>query len=240
MVGRVLMFVLVLVLAALTAYGQQALNPTMGKNPKSKSYRSPVVSRNKAKIICPIFENSGYPYQGLGVKVGDPVALTYKFYPSKHWAFTVDAGKAASGLYSKYYRKAFYDYLPDTLEDGETMQYLSHTATADWMVEAKGLYQWTVDKISPGLQVYAGAGWQWRYTTLRYNYIPYDGPFPGDKVSQFTETRFTYGPVAVVGFEYSNFSLPVSAFIEIEGFMDALLDPGYKRFQGGAGLRYIF
>jgi hypothetical protein len=46
--------------------------------------------------------------------------------------------------------------------------------------------------------------------------------------------------VAVVGFEYSYFTLPISAFIEIEGFSDALLDPGYKRFQGGVGLRYIF
>jgi hypothetical protein len=106
-------------------------------------------------------------------------------------------------------------------------------------VEAKFLYQWSVEKISPGLQVYAGLGWQWRYTTLAYDYIYEDGAFENE-LGKFTETRFTYGPVGVLGFEYSYFSLPLSAFIEIEGFMDALLDPGYKRFQGGVGMRYIF
>ena len=60
------------------------------------------------------------------------------------------------------------------------------------------------------------------------------------KFGKLNETRFTYGPVAVVGFEYSYFSLPISAFIEIEVFTDAFLDPGYTRFQGGTGLRYVF
>jgi len=46
--------------------------------------------------------------------------------------------------------------------------------------------------------------------------------------------------VGVLGFEYSYFSLPISAFIEIEWFTDVLLDPGYQRFQGGVGLRYVF
>jgi hypothetical protein len=59
-------------------------------------------------------------------------------------------------------------------------------------------------------------------------------------MGNFAEHRFTFGPVAIVGFEYSYFTLPVSAFIEVEWFTDALLDPGYNRFQGGVGLRYIF
>ena len=52
--------------------------------------------------------------------------------------------------------------------------------------------------------------------------------------------RNTNGPVAIVGFEYSYFSIPISAFIEIEWFSDVSLDPGYHRFQGGMGLRYVF
>jgi len=239
MVGRVHISVLLLVVAASAAEAQQAINPTMGKNPRGKSYRAPIVSKSKARIICPIFENSEYPYHGLGLKVGDPVAVTYKLYPNKHWSFAMDAGKAASGLYSKYYREVFNDYLPDSLQGEDGIRYLSHSVSADWLVEAKALYQWSIERISPGLQLYAGLGWQWRYTTLRYTYVPYD-PFAQSETGEFTETRFTYGPVAVVGFEYSNFSLPLSAFIEIEGFVDTLLDPGYKRFQGGAGLRYIF
>src|SRR6478736_1082921 len=85
------------------------------KSSKSTGYRVHQVSRSKARIMCPIFENSQYPYQGFGIKLGDPFALTYKYYPSKHWAFAADAGKAASGLYNKYYRDVFTGYIPEIL-----------------------------------------------------------------------------------------------------------------------------
>ena len=189
--------------------------------------------------MCPIFEESKFPYQGFGIKLGDPFALTYKYYPNKHWSFAADGGKAASGLYNKYYRSVFNGYLPDSLTGKQSIKYLAHTATTDWFLEAKFLYQWDAEKISEGLQFYLGAGWQWRNTTLRYDYLYEDGPFE-NKFGKFTESRFTYGPVVVAGLEYSYFSLPISAFIEVEWFTDVLLDPGYQRFQGGVGLRYVF
>lgn len=211
------------------------------KSIKSGTFRQPVVSRNKAKIMCPIFETSQYPYQGIGFKMGDPFALTYKFYPNKNWAFAADGGKAASGLYNKYYRNAFNTYLPDTLAEFERIDYTSHKANSDWFVETKFLYQWDAGKISKGLQLYAGLGWQWRSTRLTYDYFYEDeGPTPDNFLRKFSRNRFTYGPVGVLGFEYSYFSLPISAFIEIEWFTDVLLDPGYQRFQGGVGLRYVF
>ncbi len=209
------------------------------KSPKSSKFRQPNVTRSKARIMCPIFETSQYPYQGIGIKLGDPFAMTYKFYPNKHWSFAVDGGKAASGLYNEYYRNAFQTYLPDTLEGAESIQYLAHKATTDWFLEAKFLYQWNAEKISKGLQLYAGLGWQWRSTSLTYDYLYEDGAFES-KFGKFDESRFTYGPTGILGFEYSYFSLPLSAFIEIEWFTDVLLDPGYQRFQGGVGLRYVF
>lgn len=197
------------------------------------------MSRSKAIIMCPIFEESKYPYQGIGFKLGDPFALTYKFYPSKQWSFAVDAGKAASGLYNKYYRGAFTSYLPDTLGKDQKINYVTHSVSFDWFLESKFLYQWDAEKISKGLQLYAGLGWQWRNTTLKYEFIREIDRFES-KFERFSQNRFTYGPVVLVGFEYSYFTLPVSAFIEIEMFTDALIDPGYQRFQGGVGLRYIF
>jgi hypothetical protein len=219
------------------SYGQ------VRKSPRSSTFRVPHVSKSKARIMCPIFENSQYPYQGVGLKLGDPFALTYKYYPNKHWSFAADAGKAASGLYNKYYRNAYNTYLPDTLSQEQRINYLAHKATKDWFLEAKFLYQWDAEKISRGLQFYAGVGWQWRITTLRYDYnISDDSNISGNdgKFGKFTENRFTYGPVLLTGFEYSYFSLPLSAFIEVEWFTDTLLDPGYQRFQGGVGLRYVF
>jgi len=209
------------------------------KSPRSSGYRVPNVSRAKARIMCPIFENNQYPYQGIGVKLGDPFAITYKFYPNKHWALALDAGKAASGLYNRYYRDLFTSFLPDSLEGAETIRYLTHKATRDLFIEAKFLYQWNADKISEGLQFYVGAGWQWRSTTLEYDYLYENGPFDS-QFNKFTERRSTYGPVVLTGIEYAYFSIPISAFIEVEWFTDVLLDPGYQRFQGGIGLRYVF
>ncbi|MFZ6001686.1 MAG: hypothetical protein ACOYW3_14345 [Bacteroidota bacterium] len=211
------------------------------KSVRSSGYRVPSVSKSKARIMCPIFENSQYPYQGIGVKLGDPFALTYKYYPNKNWAFAADAGKAASGLYNKYYRQSFFSYIPDTLSGEQSVQYLAHKALSDWFLEAKFLYQWDAEKIAKGLQLYAGLGWQWRSTGLEFDYLFNEGDFITDnRFGKFRRNRFTYGPVVVLGFEYSYFSLPMSAFIEIEMYTDALLDPGYKRFQGGVGLRYVF
>ena len=193
--------------------------------------------------MCPIFHASKYPYQGIGLKFGDPLALSYKFYPNKNWSFAADAGKASSGLYSKYYRSIFKGYTPDTLSTEQSITYLAHKANTDWLVEAKFLYQWDAEKISKGLQLYAGLGWQWKLTRLTYDYTYENKLADGttdSKFGKFTERRFTYGPVVILGFEYSYFSLPISAFIEIEGYTDALIDPGYKHFQGGVGLRYIF
>ncbi len=222
-----------LLILATTGFGQ------VRKSPKVNTFRHPHVSKSKARIMCPIFETSQYPYQGIGIKLGDPFALTYKFYPNKSWAFAVDGGKAASGLYNEYYREAFTTYIPDTLEATENIRYLAHKANSDWFLEAKFLYQWDAEKISKGLQLYAGLGWQWRSTSLTYDYLYEDGRFES-RLGKFDESRFTYGPTAILGFEYSYFSLPLSAFIEIEWFTDVLLDPGYQRFQGGVGLRYVF
>ncbi|MCX8489765.1 MAG: hypothetical protein ORN54_01720, partial [Cyclobacteriaceae bacterium] len=121
--------------------------------------------------MCPVFEDSKYPYQGIGIKVGDPLALTYKFYSSKHFAFAIDGGKSASGLHNKYYRGLFEnlkkdaiadvlkkDLLIDTIGNEQSARYLTHTISGDWFLEVKFLYQWDAEMISKGLQLYGGVG----------------------------------------------------------------------------------
>lgn len=215
------------------------------KSLMSTGYRVPKMTRNKARVVCPFFHDSQYPYQGIGFKLGDPFALTYKFYANPKWAFALDGGKAASGLYNKYYREIFPEYVEQNFDlvGDETIDYLTHRATQDWLLEAKFMRQWDAEAISKGLQVYAGAGWQWRSTTLKYDYLytqDPNNPFSETRSGTLVEKRFTYGPVGVLGFEYSYFSIPASAFIEIAWFTDVLVDPGYSRFQGGIGLRYVF
>lgn len=199
------------------------------------------MKRDKAKIICPVFENSQYPYQGIGFKLGDPFALTYKYYFNKNFAIVADFGKAASGLYNRYYREKFTEYFRgDTLTETEaTDAYLTHKVKEDWVGDLRFLYHVDASKISPGLKLYVGLGAEAKRTKIQYDFLFNDG-LNENNFGRFERVRITYGPQVTAGIEYSYFKIPVSAFMELEFFQDIGLDPGWTRFQGGVGLRYIF
>lgn len=197
------------------------------------------MSRQKALVVCPIFENSEYPYHGIGIKVGDPVTITYKYYQNEKFAIVIDAGSAASGLYTKHHTANFDQNLPDSLSSISSIKYIRHKVTTEYVIEAKLLYQTKVDKIFPGLQSYIGAGWQFRKTDIKYAYI-YEIFIRSTETGEFVSNKTTHGPVVTLGLEYAYFKLPVSAFIETTLFTDISANPGWNRFQGGVGIRYVF
>jgi hypothetical protein len=198
-------------------------------------------SRSKGEIVCPVFEGNKFPYQGFGFKLGDPFALTYKFYPNRKFSFAIDFGKASSSLYNHYFRDKFYQYtVTDTLSPGATMLYSTHRVKTDFMGDVKILYQIDAKEISPGLQLYLGVGWEWKRTALRYDYLYRTGNGSENRLGNFERNRFTMGPQFVIGIEYAYFQIPISAFMELEYFTDIQTDPGWRRFEGGIGLRYIF
>jgi hypothetical protein len=217
-----------------------------GKSTYTKTRHNYNVTRvrgEKAKIVCPIFSASKYPYQGFGFKFGDPFAFTYKFYASKKFAVVLDLGKPASALYNRYYREKFDSYIiTDTFKTAEaSIVAITHKVKSDIIMEAKLLYHVDVTKISPGLQLYVGGGFEWKRTRLQYDYTYSSGGFRDlDEFGRFERSRFTMGPQIVMGIEYSYFSIPISAFMELEYFSDILADPGWAKLEGGVGLRYIF
>ena len=203
-------------------------------------YKQIKISRTKAAVVCPIFEDSAYPYHGIGFKLGDPFALTYKFYPNKHWAFAIDAGKAASGLYSDHHRENFGSNVDiDSLGVDQGISYISHVVNSEWVLEAKLLFQRDADNLTKGLQLYAGVGFQYRMLDIEYEYL-LEINFTDNEIGKFNVIEDTMGPTAVVGFEYAYFDLPISAFLEVEGYYDVVSNPGWLRLQGGVGLRYVF
>ncbi len=213
---------------------------------KMYNARATSVRGHKAKIVCPVFENSEYPYHGLGFKLGDPFAVSYKYYANKRFSIALDFGKPASGLYNRYFRDRFDEYAmeTDTLSDNASMTYSSHRVRSDLIGEVKFLYGLEADKISPGLEVYAGLGWQWKSTKLDYFFF-YNVTTPngGDLVNEFRsfhKNRVTMGPQVVLGIEYAYFQIPISAFMEVEFYSDIQADPGWQHFEGGVGLRYVF
>jgi hypothetical protein len=230
------LIILSMLLVASTLHAQKAKT----YHTKSRyNYNTIKMSRSKSKIVCPIFEDTGYPYQAIGIKLGDPFAVTYKYYPNKHWGIAVDFGTAASGLYSRYYSEIFSDYTePDTIDTGESVTYYSHKVKSDWVGEVKLLYHMDAEKISPGLRAYAGLGCEFRSLSINYDYQVQAGG--ENQIEEINRDRFTMGVEAVLGIEYSYFKLPISAFMELEYYIDVMKDPGWSKAQGGAGLRYVF
>jgi len=201
--------------------------------------RAAFVGHKKAKTICPIFENSKYPYQGFGFKMGDPFALTYKFYPRKHWAIVADIGRPASGLYSTYFRKEFTEKSAEIVPNRNGVDYSSHRVKSDFILEGRVLYQFDATIVSKGLQVYTGMGWEFRATTIDYDFFFEESPDTND-FARTSFSRSSQGFQTVVGIEYAYFQLPISAFMEMEYYVDVLRDPGQTFLQGGIGLRYVF
>lgn len=207
-----------------------------------RGYNSMKTKKVKAQLACPLLDNSQYPYHGIGLKLGDPFAVTYKFYLSKNFGIVVDFGKAASGLYNRYYREKFGEYINvDTAQNGQ-VSYLTHRVKADWVGELKFLWHFDAAKITPGLKVYFGVGPEVKMTEIEYKYVYTSENSSGNfnELGTFTRKRNTFGPQVSLGIEYSYFQIPISAFMEIEMFNDVSLDPGWHRFEGGVGLRYIF
>jgi hypothetical protein len=227
------------VLVVFICFGSSVSFAQGRKSTYSYKYKSVRMSRSKAQVVCPIFENSEYPYHGIGIKVGDPVALTYKYYQSEKFAIAVDAGSAASGLYSRYHREQFTENIPSNLSTFETIRYTRHEIVSEYVIEGKILYQTKAEKIFPGLQSYAGLGWQLRRAEIRYSYF-YETNLRDRDIGEFIANRSSQGPTATIGFEYAYFKLPVSTFMEITGFMDVMENPGWTRLQGGIGIRYVF
>src|SRR5690349_23121735 len=202
--SKILLVAFVSLIAVEAAHAQRSRNVTRSRY----HFSTPKVRGNKAKIICPTFDKSKYPFHGLGFKFGDPFAITYKFYPNKKISMAVDVGKAASGLYNRYFREKFASYVSrDTFPDsGSALVYINHRVKSDVIVEAKVLYHVVAKSISEGLQVYAGAGWEWKRTRLRYDYqysADAGDPQISDPFGSFSRNRVTMGPQLVVGIEYA-------------------------------------
>ena len=231
---KIVLTLLLCLLVTVCAYSQRSkVGTSRSVYTKSANNRPPIrMSRSKARVVCPIFEDTGFPYHGIGFKVGDPFAITYKYYANKHFAVAADFGRAASGLYSSYYSGIFHEFQP------ETSDYYSHKVNADWVGEVKFLYQISIEKISPGLQFYAGLGWEIRNLKIQYDYFADEDGL--SKNFQDEYERLTQGVQGVFGIEYSYFKLPVSAFMELEYYYDVVKDPGWTKIQGGVGLRYVF
>ena len=218
-----------------TAFSQKRYKKSLNDTYKTQKHRPAKFKNNKKMaVICPIFIPSEYPYQGIGFKAGDPFAITYKLYLTEWFAFSIDGGIGAYGLYQDRYAELFY-----TLPESDTLEYFNHQVEKDTHISAKVSFYGDGPMFLKGLDYYVSLGWQFRYVDIVYGY--------NEKISD-TESLFGSfekqidysGPEIGIGLEYAYFDLPISAFMEINWMLDIIHQPAFIKFQGGIGLRYVF
>ncbi len=196
----------------------------------------PRFKRNKKMaIICPIFVANEYPYQGIGFKIGDPFAITYKLYLSPKFAVSLDGGSAASGLYSEFHKGNF-----SNLSTTDTAFYEAHKINQEIVVQARLVYHQEIfSKSIKGLDLIGGFGWQVRDLDIQYEFFTED-QFGVRLNRSLPVNDFTMGPEFMIGVEYAYFNMPVSAFAEVNFFQNLNVPNAKIRLQGGMGLRYVF
>ena len=174
--------------------------------------------------------------RGAGVRLGEPVSLTYKDFIEDYLSYEIMLGGGGVNG-SDYYRKDFESNLP-----ASNAFYLGHSASRGVSVSFRmALHEDITDifEITEGyLLGYAGVGVQLRSTNLEYSYV-LNSNNPNQPIQLEERTNFDLGPEVFAGAEYYFDETPISVFAEIGIFLE-LIDRINLKGQGGIGVRYLF
>ena len=194
------------------------------------------IIRRVEKYSCPVVKQFK-ARQGIGLKVGDPIGVTYKLYFLKRFAFELVVGQTTSGLYTNFIRDNF-NLDPDNSE----FTYIGHKINISPSVQGRMLVH---NPLPAGITGEVGIDWYFgigfNLKTLKVDFTFEEGNDPADfQIGSLEETYTLTGPEGVLGFEYILPNSPLSAFAEAGVFIDLKNENSKPRFQGGLGVRYNF
>lgn len=173
---------------------------------------------------------------GAGIRLGEPLSLTYKDFIEDYLSYEVMIGGAGVNG-SDYYRKAFESNPPSS-----NAFYQGHSAGRGVSINFRmALHEDITDvfEITEGyLLGYGGAGVQFRTTNLDYTYLQ-SSPGSPETFLREERTNIDIGPEVFAGAEYYFDETPISVFVEIGVFLE-LIDRINLKGQGGIGVRYLF
>src|SRR6478735_9886850 len=164
---------------------------------------------------------------GLGIKLGDPTAISAKIYTGKKIAFEVNLGTSpysyGNGYYDKYYgnngKHNGWVYDGGYGHGGGACLQARILAHKDIKADIDGKLQW-----------YAGGGLQYRQRTYYGNFWDNNGYY----YHHYKLTDNQFGIDAIIGAEYTFDNAPVSIFADLNLFMQ-VVDNVYPWIQGGIG-----
>ena len=171
--------------------------------------------------------------QSIGLRIGNPLGLTYKRYLPNDRALEFGIGTAPATWNRNYYKNSFSDF--DRYDD---FTYLSHTVNSTVYLQGRYLLQYDipVEGMVGKLGWYWGAGALLKFATVRYNYQM--GDAPANLYDNRTDIDF--GPEGIAGMEYTFDDIPLTVFGEVSLLLEFADRPFTFRSFAAAGARFNF
>ena len=183
---------------------------------------------------------------GIGLKVGAPMAVTYKMYFLKRFAFEVAAGLSNTSVSEQQIVDNFLEETKMEYEGREIADfgYFMHSVEGVYAAQARMMMHNPIPRAlsSRGfenLDWYIGIGAVMRIIDVKYLYEYKPDPNRSD-IKSFNQRLLEYGPEVMLGFEYAFKEIPLAAFAEMGAFIRVNNKEDFHAIQGGLGVRYNF
>lgn len=171
--------------------------------------------------------------QGIGLRAGSLMSVTYKRYLGNDRAAEFLAGSVPTSWYKKYYENSFGEY-----SKYDDLDYVSHTVKSSVYFQARYLFHYHVEEQMEGImQWYWGLGAMFKGATINYRFREFEDPL----LYSDTKNDIDFGIEAPAGLEYTFEDVPVTLFGEVSLFFELADRPATIRGPFiGLGARYNF
>lgn len=173
-------------------------------------------------------------HQAVGLRLGDPMGVTYKLYSPSGKATEFLLGTASRNWHRNYYENSFYDY---DKYDGYT--YRSHRVENVIYLQARYLlhYDLHMEGVEGKFQWYWGLGGMLKFGKVEYRYY---GRTPESSPGMDIQNNVDFGPEGIGGVEYTFEDVPLTVFGEASLMFEIVDRPLTLQLYGGVGIRYNF
>lgn len=181
--------------------------------------------------LCALYSYS--QDRAIGIRLGDPMGITFKKYLPNHKAVELGLGTSTIGWHANYYKNSFH-----SLNRYEGYDYRSHDVRSTIYMQARYLFHYDIpiEGMIGKLEWYWGIGGLMKVAQVNYRYWDLESQTNLNDA----RTDIDIGPEGILGMEYTFEQVPLTIFGDISLMAEILDRPGVLRGFSGVGVRYNF
>jgi hypothetical protein len=182
--------------------------------------------------IISFAQNRATTNRAIGIRLGDPMGITYKKYLTADRAIEFGLGSVSPGWHQLYYENAF-----EKIKKYDQYTYRSHTVLSTVYLQARYLINNNIliQGMEGKLNWYYGGGMILKVAKVKYYFDDLQPPFARSD----THSDIDFGPEGILGMEYTFQNIPMNVFVDFSLMLE-LADRLAVRNFSGLGARYKF